>query len=352
MDEVEFLPEPPRLPQRRRTDPQPATDSRVYQRGGNAALFGALKLVGGGMLIAFALLMFAIRLFSRQPADQLSLQFTTTLPILGGIALIAAGIADFRGPSQVTVDTEGLIITRRGVDRRLAWADIGLASAGQSPLSYRRRLSLFDPNGKLLERIPDSFTRFEKLAKLVRANVEEKAPSTSESLRMRKSRGHAYWMGPFACLMAVGSVFFAWKTWDTARGNDLLATVGKEGEAKILSRHMAPNGVTCRLEFEVTGDNGQTATHNVEVEPEYWDELEEETTVPVRYVPAEPGFCHLISGEIPSEDDFSSPKGYFLSAAAAAFAVLMAGGAVMQFYGWDFGTNPKTGKIGFFKLGT
>jgi hypothetical protein len=350
MDDVEFLPEPSRLPHRRRTDPQPASNARLFERKDSTALFGMLKIAGGVLVLMFAAVMFAIHLFTR--SSQFAMQATTTLPVLLGIGLISAGIAGLRSPSHVAVDSQGVIVTRGRVNRRLAWGDIGLASAGSSPLSYRRRLSLFAPDGKLLERIPDSFGDFEQLVQLVRENVEEKTAGTSGSLLMQKSRRHVFWMVPFSCLMAIAALAIGWKTWDTNRGNELLTTGGVEGEGKVLRHFLAPNGVTCRLEYEVTGDKGQTATRNAEVEPEYWQELEGEPTVPIRYVPAEPKFSRLLEGEVPSRDELSGKEGYFLAGAGAVISVLILAGAALQFYGWDFGKNPKTGQVGFFKLGT
>jgi hypothetical protein len=350
MDEVEFLPEPSRLPHRRRTDPQPAPDARQFVRKDSAALFGILKIVGGALVLALALVMLIVHLFTR--SSQIALQATTTLPTLLGIGLISAGIAELRSPSHVAVDAHGVIITRSRFNRRLAWADIGLASAGSSPLSYRRRLSLFAPDGKLLERIPNNFPDFEQLVQLVRNNVEEQAAGTSGSLLMQKSRRHVFWMLPFSCVMAAAAVAIGWKTWDAERGKTLLASSGVAGEGLVLRHFRAPNGVTCRLEYTVIGDEGQAASRNAEVEPEYWQELEGETTVPIRYVPSEPRFSRLLEGEVDSPDDHGAGEGYFLAGAAGVMSVLIFAAAILQFYGWDFGKHPGTGRIGFFKLGT
>jgi hypothetical protein len=74
--------------------------------------------------------------------------------------------------------------------------------------------------------------------------------------------------------------------------------------------------------------------------------------VPIRYVAAEPGYSELLHGEVPSRDEMGPKGGYALSAAGAVMMLFAIGVSIMQFKGYDYGTNPKTGKVGFFKLGT
>jgi hypothetical protein len=350
MDEVEFLPEPAPLPARRRAAAQPAADARLFERRESTVLFGVLKIIAGVLVIGFAAVMFVFHLVTQ--SSQIVMQATTTLPMLLGFGLISAGVSSLRGPSHVAADAQGIVVARGQSNRRIGWSDIGLASAGSSPLSYRRRLSLFAPDGKLLDRIPNNFPDFEQLVQLAQDNVEQRTAGTSESLRLQKSRKHLFWMVPFACIMAAASIGIAWHTWETERGRKLLESSGVNGDGLVIRRFLAPNGVTCRLEYAVIGDQGQAVTRNAEVEPAYWREIEGKQTVPIRYVPAAPKFSRLLTGEVPSRDDHGPRDGYFLSAAALVLSLFLLAGAATQYLGWDFGKHPKTGKIGFFKLGT
>jgi len=349
MDDVEFLSEPSRLPHRRRIDPQPAADARVFQRRGSATLVGTLQCVGGAIAIAVALIMFVVHLFIN--ASLLSLHASTTLPVILGIGLICSGISALRSPAQVTVDSQGIAISGRRDRRRFAWSEIGLANATTS-LWQRRQLVLSDVHGQPLARISDNFHDFEQLVQLVHQHAAANPAGVAEPLRMKKARQTAILSAVVGAFLGLAAGATAWNTWDTDRGRQLLASSGVEGEARILRRFLAPNGVTCRLEYEVIGENGRTATRNAEVESEYWDELEEETTVPVRYVPSAPGYSELLHGDVPSQQDLGQAGGYALSAGGALISLCLFGVAIMQFNGYDFGTHPQTGKVGFFKLGT
>ncbi|MBL8852140.1 MAG: hypothetical protein JNG89_20875 [Planctomycetaceae bacterium] len=348
MDDIEFLPEAAPLPQRRRSVSLPQNGARTFQPRSSAALTGTLQCVGGALVIGFALVMFVIHLFIH--SNQFVMHASTTLPILLGLGLLSAGISALRSPSLITVDAEGIELSGGRGSRRIAWSEIGVANANSSGLSQRRQLALCDTRGKSLVTIGDTFPDFGAFVKLVQSHVQKKPDNVAEPLRMKKARKTALLSAAFGVFMGVAAVGVAWNTWDTERGRQLLASDGVEGEARIVERFLAPNGVTCRLNYEVTGDGGKTATRNAEVERSYWNELEGATTVPVRYVPAEPGYSELLRGDVPSDDELGK-GGYALSAAGAVMMLFGFGVALMQFKGYDYGTNPETGKVGFFKLG-
>jgi hypothetical protein len=285
-------------------------------------------------------------------SSQFVMHGSTTLPLLLGIGLISAGVSSLRSPSLITVDADGIELAGRRGSRRIAWSEIGVANANSSGLSQRRQLALCDVRGKSLATIADTFPDFGAFVKLVQNHVQKNPDNVAEPLRLKKARKTAVFLAIVGVLMAVASGTTTWDTWDGARSQQLLAINGVEGEARILSRHLAPNRVTCRLEYEVTGEHGVIATRNAEIERSYWDELAGAETVPVRFVPSEPGYNELLRGEVPSEHELGTAGGYALSVGLALMSLFMLGVAVMQFKGYDFGTNPETGKVGLFKLGT
>jgi hypothetical protein len=332
------------------TDSETSEGAQLFFRRSNVETQGVLLIVGGCVALCFAVVGFAVALISR--VNSFSLQAMTTLPTLLGLGALSAGIAALRGPSQISVDAEGIVIVERQRNRRILWREIGLASASEAPLNQRRQITLYDTNGKSLLTIADNFSDFERFVELVRQNVNERERSVSEPLRLRKARRAALGFAAFGIFLAVAAGFIAFETYSTARAKQLLATSGVEGEGTILRHFLAPNGVTCRLEYEVTGQNGQTAQRNAEVEPEYWDELEGATTVPIRYIPAEPKISELLAGEVPSQNDFGPVGGYGLSAAAGCMTLFIFAVSVMYWHGWDYGTDPTTGKLGFRRVGT
>lgn len=324
------------------------SDTHVYLVREGASVSGTLLLAGGVALIGFGLLAFVVCLVVR--VNQFALHAVTTLPIVMGLGAITRGWGAVRSPTQITVDPAEITITTGQTDRRIAWNDIGLASATEAPLTNKRRLALFDKRGKPLVTIHNNFTDFEQLVDLARGYVDAQPEGDADSLQLSKARRTALFTGVVGVFLGVAGVFSAHDTWNTQREQALLASDGVEGEGRKLRRFLAPNGVTCRLEYEVAGDGGQTATRNAEVEPEYWNELEDATTVPIRFVPAEPEISRLLSGEAPS-DKPGPLAGYGLGVAGGCMSLFMIAVAVMQFKGWDYGTDPKTGKLGFRRIG-
>ena len=127
---------------------------------------------------------------------------------------------------------------------------------------------------------------------------------------------------------------------------------GVPGEAEIVRRFVAPNGVTRRLEYRVTGVGGQTGTRNAEVTLAYWESLEDAKTVPVIYVPQEPAVSRLVDGEVGSRDLSDSPAVMIgLSVGLIALCMVFLAAAAMQWYGWDIDLDNKTGRISIKRFG-
>src|SRR5262249_14809514 len=100
---------------------------------------------------------------------------------------------------------------------------------------------------------------------------------------------------------------------------------------------------TRRLEYRVAGPDGQGPTENVEVEPDYWDELEGARTVPVIVVPDEPGISRLEEGQVTRDEFTKTPLGgYALAALGGLMALFLLGMSPLVWNGWALSQDPKT----------
>jgi hypothetical protein len=232
---------------------------------------------------------------------------------------------------------------RRG-SRRVTWDEVGAAPVETSGTSHRRGVNVTDRTGRSIVRLDESFSRFDVMASLIANHVEARGDDASFPIFRKKARRQGVMIFIIGLFMAIGCGFIAWMTYQKQRADRLLATRGRPGEAEIVRRFVAPNGVTKRLEYRVVGADGAGPTENVEVEPGYWDSLEGERTVPVIVVPGEPGVSRLEEGQVADDDDFAkSPVGgYTLAALGGLMALFFLGVSPFAWNGWDLGQDSKT----------
>jgi hypothetical protein len=98
--------------------------------------------------------------------------------------------------------------------------------------------------------------------------------------------------------------------------------------------------------------NCLSVTRNVQIEPEYWDRLEGARTIPVIYVPDEPGISRLARGEV-TKEDFSKTLlgGYIMSALCGLMGLGLLGFAPFAWRGYDLTFDAKTKKWALKRLG-
>ncbi len=166
-------------------------------------------------------------------------------------------------------------------------------------------------------------------------------PHASCARRRVEQAALAFVMG---LLMALGCGFIIWSTYQKQRADRLLAERGQPGEAEIVRRFLAPNGVTRRLEYRVVGADGRSATENVEVEPAYWESLEGARTIPVVVVPGEPGISRLEEGRAVRDGEFTKTPagGYLLGTLGGLLALFLLVSGVLMWNGWDLAQDRKT----------
>lgn len=341
VDTVEYVEDPPQRP----------TADVVYFRRPTALLLAWVCFGVGLMSIAFAAAGFAIALALR--VDQITLQFLVTGPTLVGIALIAASRLMAQTPKQVTVGPEGLCIDHERQPRqKIAWQDIAWAAVGNAGLMQQRQLLIYDRQGKTLVGLSDSFEDYKQLIKQIQKAVAKKQDETSESVRRSKARKSALFLGAAAAFLSFIAGANFWMASETERTDALFERDAIAGQAEVVRVFVAPNGVTKRLEYRVTGHNGQTATRNAEVTDAYYHQLETATTVPVRYVPAEPAISRLVDGEVTSKDVTDSP-GLMkaVSLVLGGLCVLLFIAAAMQWNGWDLDFDTQSGRLSIQRFG-
>jgi len=306
--------------------------------------------VGGIAAIVFAVFGFILALVT-QPG-QLALHSMTTVPVLIGISAIAASRLMARTPKQVTVGPQDVCIETDKGRQCYRWEEIGWCAVGTSGMSHRKQLTICDTQGKTIATLSDALEEFDTLVEQVRLGIARRGDGTAEIIRQRKGRKSAVITGGIALVLTAVAIANLWMALDQRRATKLLNEASVPGDAEIVRRFIAPNGVTRRLEYRVDSPSGQTATRNAEVTPAYWDRLENAERVPVTYVPSEPAISRLIEGEVESKDMTESPEFMIgLSAVLLIMCAVFLAAAVIQWLGWDIDLDSKTGKVSIKRFG-
>lgn len=313
---------------------EPIDAEIVFRRRESAGTKATWWLLGGIGLLVLAAAGFLAALVGR--VDELRLHAMTTLPAILAVAALSAAWLLAQSPGQVSVSAHGLTAVYRRRTRSFGWEQLGWASVGEAPLNARRRLVIYDQRGKRLATFGDSFDAFDHLVSLVQQRVAQHSGATARQIQAKKSRRTAVLSLATGVFLMVATVFVAWDTRETQEMARRLAAEGTPGKAEIVRRFLAPNGVTCRVEYRVTTPDGRSDTRNVEVEPAYWKALEGQTQVPIVYVPDKPQYSRLAFGEVVGRRTAERPLfGYGLAAVGAALALICLAGSVMLWNGRD-----------------
>lgn len=323
----------------------------VFERKQGAGVSAVLWTIGGCVALGFAALGFVLTLLTRP--NQFAMHATTTLPTLLGIGALNAAWRMARSPRQVTVGPGGLTIDHAKGAEAYEWGRVGWATVGPGVLNQRRQLVLYDVHGKLLATISDAFDDFDQLTEVVQQRIATKEDDTAERLQRQKSKRSALFLAATAIgLLALAAVNL-WMIQREQRAQRLLSEAAVPGDAEIVRRFLAPNRVTARLEYLVKAPDGTQATRNAEVTRDYWDSLEGATTVPVKYVSADPSISRLTIGEVPDDDPAKRPAMlYGLCAVLALICLFLMAAAVLQWRGWDIDLDSKTRKLSIKRFGT
>ncbi|NIU25986.1 DUF3592 domain-containing protein [candidate division KSB1 bacterium] len=153
-------------------------------------------------------------------------------------------------------------------------------------------LVIFDPNGKKLFEIGDNIENFSVLMEQIRQRSSDASGKTTFNAREQIQK-KIHRQNKNRILLLVLGIIFAGISITllvvsivASHNKQLLKTEGRIIEAAV-TRHYIYN-VTPRLEYSFTTEGGETFSKNVMVNKAYWETLEENGTVPVRYLPSNP----------------------------------------------------------------
>lgn len=328
-----------------------AIESAEFESSSGRVQNGYWMLAGGIGLAVIAIGLFVAVLF--RDIDQLTMHAITTMPMVMAVGLITGGWALIRTPLRVTVDRNGVEVEDRRGCTMYAWSDIGWTANGVN-MQQQPFLAIYDRSGKKLTSLGSGFRDFERMASMIRSQVAERADDTSERIQLKKARRSAVLMGVGGTLLLAGCGVVGWTVWDTQRSMALLESAAVEGTATVDELFVAPNGTTKRMRYTVTSDIGETGSRNVELESNYYDELEDsgEKSVPVLFVPAEPSISRLLQGEVEDDDITKQPLvGYGMSCVGMMMTLFLYSAGALHWRGWDLDIDSKTGKVSIKQFG-
>jgi hypothetical protein len=314
---------------------------QVFTRSNSAGTYAVLSLVAGLVALAFMVLGFCLSLVAR--TGVVTMHMTSTLPGIFAVMALFAAWSFARVPREVSVGPQGVSITRGQRTKWYRWDEIGWVTVATLGNTTRRRLVLFDTRGKSLDKIDEGLDGFSELVELVKKKIAEKGDTTAGAIRARQGRRSAIFIGSFATVMLFVCGAVAWITRSQEEAARELQARGVEGEAEIVRRFLAPNGVTPRLEYRVTTPGGRSGTRNAEVYRAVWNVLEGQTTVAVVYDPENPENSRLLSGEPPSEELSDKPGvAYALCVVMGIVCLGLWAVAVLHWKGWTIAMDAKT----------
>jgi hypothetical protein len=328
----------------------PPSSEQTFNRSRSANLTGTLLFFAGLGLLGLAVVGFGIAIIGRP--GELALHAMSTMPAILGVAALTGSWSLLRSPSWVSVGSDGLTIGHKRGTQFLRWDDVGCAALETVGSSHRRRLNVTDPNGKSIVKLDQSFERFDDLAAMISSHVEAKGDGTAERILRTKTKRQGALAFVVGLFLATACAFVAWKTHDDQRALRLLEEEGEPGEAEIVRRFVAPDGITKRVEYKVVNAAGLSGTRNVEVERKFWNRLEGVKSIPVISVPNEPSISRLLEGEVRENDFTKTPAGgYGLAALGGLMAAFLLGASPFMWKGWDLGHDSKTKKWSLKRYG-
>jgi hypothetical protein len=258
----------------------------------------------------------------------------SVIPVMG----IAVAISLLSSPVRVLLDDRGLTIEWLIRRRAFLWNDISEIQLKKVNFSIswlgtftarknlpKERLLLLDSNGRMLAQIPASIKPFDVLTREIysRTTAARGTPTfsaekqTSREISSRKKqRIFLFLAGIF--IAALGIAFGVISSVDD-HNKRLLEKDGRLIEAAVVKHYIY--NITPRLKYAFTAPDGREYSKDVMVDRKYWDSVEKDVTVPVRYLPANPDNNKLSSGQI-EEFDLPLPLTIVISLVLTVFGLL------------------------------
>lgn len=296
--------------------------------------------------IGFGLVMMLLHAFFISGDNMVAMHSTSTFPILMGFFAAHAAWTLMSTPEQVTVRSDGIQVDGPP-NRMIPWNEIGavIADSHTSGVGFAvGSLKLMDVHGKQIIKIGGALENFKRLIELARegakgSETESKsiAHDVPDRTALKLGKRRAMMTGFGTILFGAATGLITYDGWWNHQAAQRMASEGVSGVGTVVRHFVAPNGVTRRIEYEVWGDNGQSASHNVEVETELHGRLNVGDTIDVRFVAADPRISHLVAGEIQDGDKFlkSTAGVILLSICSTIMTIFMASISVISWKGYD-----------------
>jgi hypothetical protein len=300
--------------------------------------------------IVFGLVMFLLHAFVISGNNHLAMHASSTLPILMGFFAGSAAWSLLSTPSQVRVSAEGIDVGSTPA-RMIPWEQIGGVIVDTHNNAWggpAKSLRLMNSEGKLIIKIGGAIEKFDRLIELAREGITQTPPEVAftdiggpDTTAIRLGRRRAMLTGLGTVLFGITTTFLVSDGWWNLQAAQRMASEGVDGTGTVVRHFVAPNGITRRIEYEVHGDDGTSATHNVEVETKLHERLKIGDTVQIRFVPGDPHISRLSAGEIQDGNEFfESPLGIvLLGCGGLAMSIFMAVMTVMSWKGYDIKVN-------------
>lgn len=303
----------------------------VFRRPDSAGTLAVVWFLAGLAASGIAVIGFVVSILRR--VDALQMHLMTTLPTLGAIAAFTRAWAFVSTPREIVADPDGLsILGQKGGDQDFGWEQIGWSKIATLPMTNRRRLVLFDARGKVLAKIDEGMGDFDRLKDYVQKKLDGRGGPAGAKIRTSKNRRSALFIGSvfgfFFLLCVVLAVMTRYEQLETAG----LQERGVQGDAAIVRRFLAPNGVTPWLEYRVDTPDGRAGTRNAAMFRRQWDALAGQATVPVVYDPDNPANSQLLEGEDREGNVAENASSTYLL--CAGMSIFCLGGVAYAVFRW------------------
>lgn len=276
--------------------------------------------------------------------EQIPTLFYRTAPILGSLMTIAAFSLSYRlyrSPIQAILTSKEINIVFRNKKKKFPWRIIGWTTVSNSAYFNHQIVDIYDTNGKKIFYLTESFEKYDLILKALN-KVTKQQHDLTQRARLAKARKDILPACLFGSIMLFLCAFLINDTLKQQKAARDLVTYGVEAEAEIINKILAPNGITHRLEYQITTPDGLTGTRNAEVLPEYWNSLDSISSVPVIYLPSNPSNSRLITGEPDQIPFMDTPLfKYALSACLLPFVLFFFVGAAFCWYGMELRFDEK-----------
>jgi hypothetical protein len=261
-----------------------------------------LFLAGGIVLVLVALGGFFLALFTR--AGMIQMQLMCVLPMLGAVGCFSVAYVTARAPREVALGEDGITLVYRTSSRRLPWDQVAWANTLQQAMTSRKVLKIFGNDGKSLATITGDIIGFDAMCQTIANRLSLLRSPHQSSVRWRKARrqGAGLMIGGICACALAGAV--GWIAWDDQHSAALLQSSGTRGEGVVLSKSIAPDGRTHRIEYRVVS-GAKSDTHNIEIIIPLWQTLSPGDHLAIKTVPNRPEISELLEGEVRDDSRLS-----------------------------------------------